>query len=56
MTSGFLSGYKTYVVAGVMVLYGAAMYAVGDMTLQEAIMFVLNGGGLAALRAGIAKV
>lgn len=56
MQGGFLSGYKTYVLAAAAVVYGLAQWAVGDMGLTEALNYAWAGGVAAALRAGVAKV
>jgi hypothetical protein len=56
----FLSGKKTYIIAGLMVLIGLVKWLVGDITLVEFItsddiMIVLGGFGLGSLRAGVKK-
>ena len=51
-----VSGKKTHIVAILMVLYGALSLYFGKMSMDEAMMFVLNGLGLSALRAGVSKV
>ncbi len=56
----FLSGKKTYIVAFLMVLVGIVNLAVGDLSLTSFLnspdlLYVLNGLGIAALRAGINK-
>ena len=50
---GFLVGSKTYVVAGVLVLYGLSGYFTGNLEAMEAVLVVVNGLGLGALRNGI---
>ncbi len=51
-----LSGYKTYIFAGLLVLNNLAV-AAGWMTpeLTELLNWLFGGGALAALRAGVAK-
>jgi hypothetical protein len=44
---------KTYIVALALVVYAIAGVYTNQMTSQEAILVVLNGLGLGALRAGI---
>lgn len=57
---GFLSGYKTYAVAALMVVSSFVQWAVdgnataGDFVNTVFSPEVLNGLGLAALRSGIA--
>ena len=55
---GFLSGYKTYILGGLMALQAFASWAVGDTSLQEFLAElpeILGGLGLITLRAGVAK-
>lgn len=58
---GFLAGYRTYAVAGTMILAALVRWAVdGDTTFTEFldVLFseqVLTGLGLAALRAGVSR-
>jgi hypothetical protein len=49
-----LSGYKTYILAGVTVLGALASYLVGDMTIQQAIAIVVPALSGAFVRHGIA--
>ncbi len=51
-----MNGYKTYIFAALMVIV-AGLHQQGYLTdsLFVTIMAVLNGGGLAALRAGVSK-
>lgn len=49
-------GYKTYLVAVIVVLVGLRMLLVENATLEEALLYILNGLGLASLRHGVAKV
>lgn len=51
----FFSGKKTYIVAVGIVLVSIGSFLSGDATLQEAFNHILEGLGLAALRAGVAK-
>lgn len=48
-----LSGYKTYIVAATMVAYEVLGYVLNGTAPN--VTTLLNGLGLAALRAGIAK-
>lgn len=52
-----LSGWKTYLFAAMMVIT-AGLYAQGYIseTAYKALEGLLGGGGLAALRAGVAKM
>ena len=53
-----LSGFKTYIVAGLMVLVGIVEGLTGGgwAGVLEQLPIILNGLGLSALRAGVAKV
>jgi len=56
----YLSGKKTYIVAGLMVFIGFINLVTGDLTLQQFIAspdlhLVLEGMGVSTLRLGIAK-
>ena len=51
-----LSGRKAYIVAVAMILYGIAGGVAGVLSTEDAARFVLEGLGIAATRAGIAKV
>lgn len=56
-----LKGYKTYIIAALMVLIGVENVIAGDATLTQLLhspdlFLILNGLGLSALRAGISKV
>ncbi len=48
-------GWKTYVVALLFVIYAVIGVVVGEVEMVEAGQLVLEGGGLAALRAGVAS-
>lgn len=50
-----LAGYKTYIVAAVFVLFGVMGYYLGEFNAEAAALFVLNGLGFSALRAGVSK-
>lgn len=57
----FLSGKKTYIIAALMVLVALVNLFTGSLDLNSFLnspdlLILLNGFGLAALRAGIAKV
>ncbi len=49
------AGKKTYLVAGATVAYALLGYYTGNLDFNHAVDVVLNGAGLAALRAGVAK-
>jgi len=55
MKGGFLSGYKTYVMAALAVIGAAAAWAMGEMTLADAIQQAWAGGVAATIRAGISS-
>jgi hypothetical protein len=48
-----MKGYRTYIVATIGVLAAAAGYAVGDLTLLDAINAGMTALGLSTLRAGL---
>lgn len=50
-----LSGYKTYIVAGVAVISAAASYLIGDVSLPDAAQLVLTAVLGATLRSGISN-
>ena len=54
-----LAGYKSYIVAGLLALVGIINGLTGDASGWQAVMdnalIILNGLGLATLRAGVAK-
>jgi hypothetical protein len=51
-----LSGYKTYIIAAVAAIVTGLYYAgVVDQTVYDTLMGFLGAGGLATLRAGVAK-
>ena len=55
-----LKGRKTYIVAALLVIISVLDVATGDMTVSELLsddnlLVLLNGLGLATLRAGVAK-
>lgn len=52
----FLKGYKTYIIAALLVMVAVVHFATGDITLLELVndpymIVLLNGLGLGALRA-----
>lgn len=54
----FLSGYKTYIIAVLMVLVALVHFGTGDITLATVlndpyVLVLLNGLGLGALRSAI---
>ena len=56
ISGGFLKGYRTYVIGGLLALTALAQFAVGDIDLQHLLgqlPEVLTGLGLMALRAGV---
>lgn len=50
-----VDGKKAYLVAVAVIVMGLQMYFVEGATIQEALTYILNGLGLAALRHGVAK-
>ena len=55
-TQGRLSGYKTYIAAGLGALGAIAAYFTGDATLMEAISNVMTFVTAGFLRNGVAKL
>jgi hypothetical protein len=53
LSGGFAKGYRTYVMASVVVITALAAYAVGDAGLIQTIQIVAGGTGLGALRAAV---
>jgi hypothetical protein len=53
LSGGFAKGYRTYVMASVVVITALAAYAVGDAGLIQTIQTVAGGTGLGALRAAV---
>lgn len=51
----FLLGKKTYIVAGVTILYAVTQHWTGVLTFDQMIQMILAALGLSALRAGVAK-
>lgn len=56
----FLAGYRTYIVATLLVLVSVVNFLSGDMDITTLlndpnILVLLNGIGLATLRAGVSK-
>ena len=57
----FVSGKKTYIVSGLLVLVSLVSLIAGEITLVDFLkgpdmLILLNGLGLASLRAGISKL
>jgi hypothetical protein len=50
-----VSGKKTYIVAAATIAYALLGYYTGNLDFNRAVEVVLNGAGLAALRAGVAR-
>lgn len=58
LTGGFLSGYRTYILGGLLAIQAVAQFAIGDLTLTDFISKlpeILMGLGLMTLRAGVSK-
>jgi hypothetical protein len=51
-----ISGKKTYIMAGLSVLYAIAGVLLGHIDYNTAVQIVIDSGLVAALRSGIAKV
>ena len=51
LTGGFAKGYRTYIMAGVVVVTALAAYATGQADLVHTIQTIAGGLGLGALRA-----
>lgn len=45
-----MKGYKTYVIAVLMVIFAVSGVIIGKMSMAEAIQLLLNAAGLAGLR------
>lgn len=52
----FLVGKKTYLVAGLTILYAVLSVYFHQMTVEQALAYVLGGSGLATLRVAIGKL
>src|SRR5581483_7857599 len=50
-----LSGKRTYIIAAATIAYAVLGYYTGNLDFNRAVEIVLNGAGLAALRAGVAR-
>lgn len=48
-----MSGYKTYAVMVIIVLYGITGFLSGNLDANAALLVVMNGLGLGALRHGL---
>lgn len=58
LSGGFLSGYRTYILGGLLAIQAIAQFAVGDLSLSDLLTKapeILMGLGLMTLRAGVAK-
>jgi hypothetical protein len=58
LSGGFLSGYRTYILGGLLAVQAVAGWAVGDLSgidLLNKAPEILGGLGLMSLRAGVAK-
>lgn len=51
LTGGFAKGYRTYILVGLAVVGVIAQYAVGDLTLTEALSQSAAALGIGTLRA-----
>lgn len=51
LTGGFAKGYRTYIMAAVVVVTALASYATGEADLVHTIQTIAAGLGLGALRA-----
>lgn len=51
-----INGYKTYIVAFLLFLYALLSVFFGQMTIDQAVAYVLGAGGIAAMRHGISKI
>ena len=57
ISGGFLSGYRTYILGGLLAVTALGQWAVGDLSTQQLfdqLPHVLEGLGLMALRKGVA--
>lgn len=50
-----LSGYKTYICAGLMVLYAVSGYLLKDQTQNQAMTLILQALAISGLRSGIQR-
>jgi hypothetical protein len=58
LSGGFLRGYRTYILGGLLALQAVVSWAVGDMSLIELaqqLPEILGGLGLMSLRAGVKR-
>ena len=53
LTGGFAKGYRTYIMAGVIVITAVASFSVGDITLNDLVTQIAVGLGMGGLRASI---
>jgi hypothetical protein len=52
----WLSGYKTYIVAGLLLAHAVTGYVTGEMPQGDAVTLILEALGLGGLRAGVSGV
>ena len=50
-----LPGKKTYLMSALFIAYAGIGFLIGEVSGSEFVQLVLEGGGLAALRNGVAK-
>lgn len=50
-----MQGKKTYIIGGLMIIYGILGFFLGQQEFMEAGRVVLEGAGLITLRLGVAK-
>jgi hypothetical protein len=58
LTGGFLAGYRTYILGGIVAIQAVAGWVLGDMTLTQLLdqlPEILGGLGLMSLRAAVSK-
>ena len=53
LTGGFAAGYRTYIMAGVVVITAVASFSVGDIDLNTLITQIAVGFGMGSLRAAL---
>jgi len=52
----FLTNKKTYLLSGILALWGVIGFIMGELPPEEAARLVFEGGLFAALRAGVQKI
>jgi hypothetical protein len=55
MDLSFLKGKRSYIVAALTIVYAASGYLTGNIDFNTAVLTILGGSGLAALRASNPK-